>query len=69
LIVLHVDPNWQNFVIGAVLVAAASLDQLSARQQFRMSARRTALANDEPDATAPPVRTAAPETVITVGLP
>jgi len=61
LIILHIDPNWQNFVIGAVLVLAGSLDQLSARQQFKMSAKRTAAANEDV-APAPAERDAATST-------
>lgn len=40
LILLHVDPNWQDFVTGIVLVVAAGIDQLRRRQMFRASAKR-----------------------------
>ncbi len=42
LVLLRVDPTWQNFVIGLVLVAAAGLDVFRRGQMFRVSAKRTA---------------------------
>ena len=42
LVLLRVDPIWQNFVIGLVLVAAAGLDVLRRKQMFTMAARRSA---------------------------
>lgn len=42
LVLLKIDPTWQNFVIGVVLVAAAGLDVFRRGQMFRVSAKRTA---------------------------
>lgn len=42
LILLRVDPNWQNFVIGCVLLLAAGLDQIRRRQLFRASIKSVA---------------------------
>lgn len=42
LVLLKIDPTWQNFVIGLVLVAAAGLDVFRRGQMFRVSAKRTA---------------------------
>ncbi|MFV0253709.1 MAG: ABC transporter permease [Beutenbergiaceae bacterium] len=50
LILLHVDPNWQNFVIGLVLLAAAGLDQLRRRQLFRASVKDVEARPERPDA-------------------
>lgn len=45
LVILRVDPVWQNFIIGIVLVGAAGLDVFRRRQMFRMSAKRASRAN------------------------